>query len=90
MANQFHQIQAGFIVNDEPVLIEVMMSSAEEAEKATDFLQSLEEIAILRHKAIIPMTFEELKQKLGEKFDEAMGKSTTDLRSTKPANVVAA
>lgn len=90
MSNQFHQIEAGFIVDGEPVVMQVMMSSAEEAEKATDFLQSLEEIAMLRHKAIIPMTFEELKKKLGEKFDEASGKSTDDLRTTKPANAVAA
>jgi molybdenum cofactor biosynthesis enzyme MoaA len=86
----FHNIRAGFIVDGEPVLIDVMVTNREEADKTVEFFQNLEEVGFLQLKAIVPMDFEQIKAKVGEAFDEAMSRSSVDLRDMVSANTVAA
>jgi len=86
----FHRIQAGFIVNNEPLIMDVMVTNREEADEVIKFMENLEEVAMLRLMGVVPMTFEEVKAKVGEIFDKAMSKNIRDLRNVNTANTVAA
>jgi alkyl hydroperoxide reductase subunit AhpC len=86
----FYNVRAGFIVDDEPVLMDVMVTNREEADKIIEFLRNVEEVAFLELRAIVPMDFEQVKAKVGEGLDKAMSRSSVDLRGMDTANIVAA
>jgi len=83
-----YKITAVAVINSNIVDFELLFTDRDEADKACEFLKNLEEISSLEFAIVIPLTFKEFKQKLGERFDVIA--SQTDLRGAQTANTVAA
>jgi len=68
--SSIHKIEAVLVINGEKSIFDIIFTSEDDAEKAVDFLQHLEETVALQHTAIEPMTFDEFKDRLGKRIDE--------------------
>jgi uncharacterized protein YfcZ (UPF0381/DUF406 family) len=83
-----HKIEALIEVADTLAQIEVIFTSREEADKAVAFLKNVEGLMKLEHAEIQPMTFEDFKDRLGERFD--IIEKDRPLRKMTAANAVPA
>ena len=68
--SSIHKIEAALVLNGEKAVFEIIFTNEDDAQKAVEFLQNLEETVALQHTEIEPVTFDEFRDRLGKRIDE--------------------
>ena len=68
--SSIHKIEAALVLNGEKAVFEIIFTNEDDAQKAVEFLQNLEETVALQHTEIEPVTFDVFRDRLGKRIDE--------------------